>query len=187
MKSTHRGTRSLTPWWLYGAASWTRWTGWSSGLRPPVEMAHHHLRLESEGHTLSTTAVVHERTCGWWIRRESMGRPESLLRRRRAGVRRVLSTMPGVTARHAAAVRHAHGVSRSVRGRSGEPAPDDRADCSSRSTKRAGSPCSTRQAAVVELRFFGGMTAAGPHVLSHHAHRRARLGEGAGLVGEELR
>lgn len=49
------------------------------------EMAHHHLRLESTGHTLSTTAVVHEAYLRLVDQTSRMGRPVPLFRDRRAG------------------------------------------------------------------------------------------------------
>jgi RNA polymerase sigma factor (TIGR02999 family) len=127
------------------------------------EMAHHHLRLESTGHTLSTTAVVHEAylrlvdqtRVEWADRTHFFAVAAQAMRRvlvdharrhfaaRRGGAERRMVTLEAFEAEAASL------------------APDDRADLLIALDEALGrlALIDTRQAAVVELRFFGGMTA----------------------------
>ena len=126
------------------------------------EMAHHHLRLESDGHTLSTTAVVHEA----YLRLVDQTRVEWADRSHFFAVaaqamRRVLVDH---ARRHFAARRG--GPARRVvsleafEAEAADLAPDDRADLLMALDEALGrlALIDARQAAVVELRFFGGLT-----------------------------
>ena len=127
------------------------------------EMAHHHLRLESDGHTLSTTAVVHEaylrlvdqtrvewadRTHFFAVAAQAMRRVLVDHARRHSAARR------GGTARRMVSLEAFEVEAANL-------APDDRADLLVALDEALGrlAVLDTRQAAVVELRFFGGMTA----------------------------
>jgi RNA polymerase sigma factor (TIGR02999 family) len=126
------------------------------------EMAHHHLRLESTGHTLSTTAVVHEA----YLRlvdqtRVEWGDRSHFFAIAAQAMRRVLVDH---TRRHFAARRG--GPERrmvSLEAFEAEAAnldPDDRADLFMALDEALGrlALIDARQASVVELRFFGGLT-----------------------------
>jgi RNA polymerase sigma factor (TIGR02999 family) len=126
------------------------------------EMAHHHLRLESTGHTLSTTAVVHEA----YLRlvdqtRVEWGDRSHFFAIAAQAMRRVLVDH---ARRHFAARRG--GPERrmvSLEAFEAEAAnldPDDRADLFMALDEALGrlALIDARQASVVELRFFGGLT-----------------------------
>ena len=126
------------------------------------EMAHHHLRLESEGHTLSTTAVVHEAylrlvdqtRVEWADRAHFFAVAAQAMRRVLVDhARRHFAARRGGTERRMVSLE-------AFEAEAGSLAPDDRADLFIALDEALGrlAQLDTRQAAVVELRFFGGMT-----------------------------
>jgi len=128
------------------------------------EMAHHHLRLEPDGHTLSTTAVVHEA----YLRLVDQTRVEWADRSHFFAV--AAQAMRRVLVDHARrhfAARRGGPAPRVVsleafEAEAANLAPDDRADLLMALDEALGrlAALDRRQATVVELRFFGGMTAA---------------------------
>ena len=126
------------------------------------EMAHHHLRLESEGHTLSTTAVVHEAylrlvdqtRVEWADRAHFFAVAAQAMRRVLVDhARRHFAARRGGTERRMVSLEAFEAEAASL-------APDDRADLFIALDEALGrlAQLDNRQAAVVELRFFGGMT-----------------------------
>jgi RNA polymerase sigma factor (TIGR02999 family) len=128
------------------------------------EMAHHHFRLETDGHTLSTTAVVHEA----YLRLVDQTRVEWADRSHFFAV--AAQAMRRVLVDHARrhnAARRGGAARRVVSLEAFETeamnlAPDDRAYLLVALDEALGrlATLDKRQSAVVELRFFGGMTAA---------------------------
>ncbi len=126
------------------------------------EMAHHHLRLESPGHTLSTTAVVHEAylrlvdqtRVEWEDRSHFFGVAAQAMRRVLVDhARRHFAARRGGPARRMVSLEAFESEAANL-------APDDRADLLLALDEALGQLASIdpRQAAVVELRFFGGLT-----------------------------
>ena len=127
-----------------------------------AEMAHHHLRLESEGHTLSTTAVVHEAylrlvdqtRVEWADRAHFFAVAAQAMRRVLVDhARRHFAARRGGPERRMVSLEAFEAEAASL-------APDDRADLliALDEALRRLAQLDRRQAAVVELRFFGGMT-----------------------------
>jgi RNA polymerase sigma factor (TIGR02999 family) len=126
------------------------------------EMAHHHLRLESEGHTLSTTAVVHEAylrlvdqtRVEWADRTHFFAVAAQAMRRVLVDhARRHFAARRGGTARRMVSLEAFEAEAANL-------APDERADLLMALDEALGrlAQIDPRQAAVVELRFFGGLT-----------------------------
>jgi RNA polymerase sigma factor (TIGR02999 family) len=126
------------------------------------EMAHHHLRLESDGHTLSTTAVVHEaylrlvdQTRVEWADRSHFFAVAAQAMRRVLvdHARRHFAARRGGPARRVVSLEAFEAEAANL-------APDDRADLLMALDEALGQLAliDARQAAVVELRFFGGLT-----------------------------
>jgi RNA polymerase sigma factor (TIGR02999 family) len=126
------------------------------------EMARHHLRLESTGHTLSTTAVVHEAylrlvdqtRVEWEDRSHFFGVAAQAMRRVLVDhARRHFAARRGGPARRMVSLEAFESEAANL-------APDDRADLLMALDEALGrlALIDTRQAAVVELRFFGGLT-----------------------------
>jgi RNA polymerase sigma-70 factor (ECF subfamily) len=126
------------------------------------EMAHHHLRLESDGHTLSTTAVVHEAylrlvdqtRVAWADRSHFFAVAAQAMRRVLVDhARRHFAARRGGPARQVVSLEVFEAEAANL-------APDDRADLLMALDEALGrlALLDARQAAVVELRFFGGLT-----------------------------